>query len=53
LQEHEHDGTRAGLIAAAVEYLAGAGPEVANAVVLWDGELIVVDADMARATVAQ
>ncbi len=46
-----YDGTRTGYIAACVKYLAEHDPEAVSASFVFDGELIVIDAAMARGEV--
>jgi hypothetical protein len=44
-----HNGTRAGSISAALQYLAAAPPDVVSLSFVLDNELITLTADMARA----
>jgi hypothetical protein len=45
-----YDGARAGFISAALEFLATAPPNVVSASLVFDGEVINLTAEMARAT---
>ena len=45
-----HDGTRAGCISAFFAFLATSPPEASAVAFIFDGELITLDAAMARAT---
>ena len=47
----QHDGTRTGMIAATVKFLAEHDPDAVNAWFVFDGEVITIDAALARGEV--